>query len=80
MNCQALLELQDERPFHTVASIHSYGSHVVIEHPKWMMLAPNERTPHCVFRQGPGRQLGKDHFGQAVSLERTGGAVVSRRA
>jgi hypothetical protein len=69
MSHREIIELQDARPFHPFELTLSDGSRVVIAHPKWMLLTPDGRTLHCVFRDAPSRRVDLDHVTQAVVLE-----------
>ncbi len=69
MSIAEIIDLQDARPFHPFELSLSDGTVVRVEHPKWMLITPDERTLHCVFRDGPSRRITVAHITQARVLE-----------
>lgn len=76
MSINAIMELQDARPFHPFELTLADGSRVVVGHPKWMLVTPDGRTLHCVFSDGPSRRVAVEHITQAVVLENATAAAI----
>jgi len=62
-------ELWEQRPFVPIEFTLSDGTVVRVEHPKYMLLTPDGRTLHCVFRNGPSRRIVVDHITNIRLLE-----------